>query len=100
VYVRQPSSLGTPNILIECTSFQRLYMGLSKHRGHGMLGLKHWLKKAPQAWYARIKTFLLEHGYVMGSLDKTLFTLKYGTNFLFRFTWMTSSLVALLIFLC
>jgi hypothetical protein len=33
-------------------------------------------------WYARLKTFLLEHEYVMGSVDKTLFTLKYGNDFL------------------
>jgi hypothetical protein len=39
-------------------------------------------KQAPQAWYARLKTILLEHGYVMGSVDKTLFTLNHGTNFL------------------
>jgi hypothetical protein len=26
--------------------------------------------------------FLLEHGYVMGSMDKTLFTLNHGTDFL------------------
>jgi hypothetical protein len=38
-------------------------MGLRKRRGHGMLGLK-------------------EHGYVMGSVDKTLFTLNYGNDFL------------------
>jgi hypothetical protein len=25
---------------------------------------------------------LLEHGYEMGSIDKTLFTLKYDTDFL------------------
>jgi hypothetical protein len=24
------------------------------------------LKQAPRAWYVRLKTFLLEHGYVMG----------------------------------
>jgi hypothetical protein len=40
------------------------------------------LKQAPQAWYARLKTFLLEHGYVMGSVDKTLFTLIHGNDFL------------------
>jgi hypothetical protein len=40
------------------------------------------LKQAPQAWYTRLKTFLLEHGYVMGSVDKTLFILKHGTDFL------------------
>jgi hypothetical protein len=39
-------------------------------------------KQALQAWYARLKTFLLEHGYVMGSIDKTLFILKYGNDFL------------------
>jgi hypothetical protein len=27
-----------------------------------------------RAWYARLKTFLLEHGYVMGSVDKSLFS--------------------------
>jgi hypothetical protein len=26
--------------------------------------------------------FLLEHGYVMGTVDKTLFTPKHGTDFL------------------
>jgi hypothetical protein len=26
--------------------------------------------------------FLLEHGYAMGSVDKTLFTLNHGTDFL------------------
>jgi hypothetical protein len=40
------------------------------------------LKQALRAWYARLKIFLLEHGYVMGSIDKTLFTLKRGTDFL------------------
>jgi hypothetical protein len=40
------------------------------------------LKQASWAWYARFKTFLLEHGYVMGSVDKTIFTLNYDTDFL------------------
>jgi hypothetical protein len=40
------------------------------------------LKQAPRACYARLKTFLLDYGYVMGSVDKTLFTLKYGNAFL------------------
>jgi hypothetical protein len=34
------------------------------------------LKQALCAWYASLKTFLLEHVYVMGSVDKTLFTLN------------------------
>jgi hypothetical protein len=40
------------------------------------------LKQSPQTWYARLKTFLLEHGYVMGSVDMTIFTLNHGTDFL------------------
>jgi hypothetical protein len=40
------------------------------------------LKQAPRAWYARLNTFLLEHEYVMGSVDKTIFTLKQVTGFL------------------
>jgi hypothetical protein len=40
------------------------------------------LKQASRAWYARLKTFLLEYGYVMGSVDKTLFTLNHGIDFL------------------
>jgi hypothetical protein len=40
------------------------------------------LKQALRAWYARLKTFLLDHEYVMGCVDKTLFTLKYGNDFL------------------
>jgi hypothetical protein len=40
------------------------------------------LKQALRAWYASLKSFLLEHGYVMGSVNKTLFTLKHGIDFL------------------
>jgi hypothetical protein len=40
------------------------------------------VKQALRAWYARLKTFLLEHGCVMGSVDKTLFTLNHVTDFL------------------
>jgi hypothetical protein len=42
----------------------------------------HGFKQASWAWYVRLKTFLLEHRYMMGSVDKTLFTLKYGNDFL------------------
>jgi hypothetical protein len=38
------------------------------------------LKQAPRACYARFKTFLLEHGYIMGCVDKTLFTLNHVTD--------------------
>jgi hypothetical protein len=35
-----------------------------------------------RAWYARLKTFLLEHEYVMGSVDNIIFTLNHSTDFL------------------
>jgi hypothetical protein len=44
-----------------------LSTGLSKRHRLGMLGLR---------------CFFLEHGYVMGSVDKTLFTLNHNTDFL------------------
>jgi hypothetical protein len=40
------------------------------------------LKQASRAWYDRLKFFLLEHGYVLGSVDKNLFTLQHGNDFL------------------
>ncbi|WVZ89547.1 LOW QUALITY PROTEIN: hypothetical protein U9M48_035931 [Paspalum notatum var. saurae] len=35
-------------------------------------------KQAPRAWYARLKSFSLKSGFVMGSVDKTLFLLSHG----------------------
>jgi hypothetical protein len=67
VYVRQPPGFESPKYP------DRVYK-LSK--------ALYGLKQAPRAWYARLKTFLLEHGYVMGSVDKTLFTLNHGIDFL------------------
>jgi hypothetical protein len=67
VYVRQTPGFESPKYL------DRVYK-LSKSL--------YGLKQVSQTWYARLKTFLLEHGYVMGSVDKSLFTLNHGTNFL------------------
>jgi hypothetical protein len=66
-YVRQPTGFKSP----KCPD--RVYK-LSK--------ALYGLKQVSQAWYARLKTFLLNHLYVVGSVDKTLFTLNYGTDFL------------------
>jgi hypothetical protein len=53
------------------------------------------------AWYARLKSFLLEHGHVMGSVDKTLFTLKHGNYFLLIQIYVDDTFsVALLTILC
>jgi hypothetical protein len=67
VYVRQPSGFKSPKYL------DRVYK-LSK--------ALYGLKQVSRAWYARLKMCLLEHGYVMGSVDKTLFTLNHSTDFL------------------
>jgi hypothetical protein len=39
------------------------------------------LKQASLVWYVRLKTFFLEHGYVMECVDKTIFTLKHDNDF-------------------
>jgi hypothetical protein len=67
VYVRQPPSFKNPKY---------------PNRVYKLLKALYRLKQALRAWYARLKTFLLHHGYVMGSVDKTLFTLKHGNDFL------------------
>jgi hypothetical protein len=67
VYVRQPLGFESPKYPDRVYNISKALYGL---------------KQAPQAWCTRLKTFLLEHGYVMGSVDKTLFTLNHGTDFL------------------
>jgi hypothetical protein len=67
VYVNQP--LGFENLKYP----DRVYK---------LLKALYGLKQMSRTWYARIKMFLLEHGYVMESVDQTLFTLKHGTDFL------------------
>jgi hypothetical protein len=67
VYVRQPLGFKNPKY---------------PNRVYKLSNTLYGLKQASRAWYARLKTFLLEHGYVMVSVDKTLFTLKYGNDIL------------------
>jgi hypothetical protein len=59
VYVRQPPGF-------ENTKYPNRVYKLSK--------VLYGLKQASRVWYARPKTFLLDHGYVIESVDKTLFT--------------------------
>jgi hypothetical protein len=67
VFVRQPPGFENPKY---------------HNRVYKLSNALYELKQAPRAWYARLKTFLLEHGYVVGSVDKALFTLYHGTDFL------------------
>jgi hypothetical protein len=71
------------------------------YRAYKLSKALYGLKQAPRAWYAKLKTFLLEHGYVMGSVDRPSLLLIMALIFyLFRFMWMISSLVVLLRLLC
>jgi hypothetical protein len=67
VYVRQPPGFESPKYPDRVYKFSKALYGL---------------KQAPRAWYATLKIFLLEHGYVMRSVDKILFTLNHVTDFL------------------
>jgi hypothetical protein len=67
VFVRQP--LGFENL--KCPN-----------RVHTLSKALYGLKQASRAWYAWLMAFLLDHVYVMGSVHKTLFTLKHGNDFL------------------
>jgi hypothetical protein len=67
VYVRQPLGFENPEY---------------SNRVYKLLKALYELKQVSRAWYARLKTFLLDHEYVMGSIYKTLFILKHGNDFL------------------
>ncbi|CAM8972875.1 unnamed protein product [Rhodiola kirilowii] len=40
------------------------------------------LKQAPRAWYERLTVFLIDHGYVRGGVDKTLFVKYTRSHFI------------------
>jgi hypothetical protein len=52
------------------------------NRVYKLLKTLYGLEQVSRAWYARLKTFLLEHEHVMGSIDKILSTLKHVNDFL------------------
>ncbi|GKB36812.1 retrovirus-related pol polyprotein from transposon TNT 1-94 [Tanacetum coccineum] len=48
------------------------------------------LKQAPRAWYDELSTFLILKGFSQGTIDPTLFTIRYAGIFnLCKFTSMT-----------
>ena len=67
VYVKQPPSFENPK-------FPNRVYELKK----ALYGLKH----APRAWYDRLKIFLLAQGFKTGCVDKILFLMRSGTDFL------------------
>ncbi|GJY34516.1 integrase, catalytic region, zinc finger, CCHC-type containing protein [Tanacetum coccineum] len=40
------------------------------------------LKQAPRAWYDKLSSFLIEHGFTKGIIDPTLFTRRHGGDIL------------------
>jgi hypothetical protein len=58
VYVRQPLGFENPKHPNSIFKLQKALYGL---------------KQAPRAWYVRLKMFLLEQGFEMGSVDKLSF---------------------------
>ncbi|GJX03877.1 retrovirus-related pol polyprotein from transposon TNT 1-94 [Tanacetum coccineum] len=40
------------------------------------------LKQAPRAWYDELSTFLMSKGFTKGTIDPTLFKIKYGEDIL------------------
>ncbi|KAL5230540.1 hypothetical protein ABZP36_029316 [Zizania latifolia] len=67
VYVKQPPGFENPKFPKHVFKLQKALYGF---------------KQAPRAWYDRLKQFLLGKGFVMGSVDETLFLLRHGTDFL------------------
>ncbi|GKG47465.1 putative ribonuclease H-like domain-containing protein, partial [Tanacetum coccineum] len=61
VYVKQPPGFEDP---AHPTKVYRVVKAL------------YGLHQAPRAWYERLSTFLLKHGYRRGAIDKTLFIKK------------------------
>ncbi|WVZ98041.1 hypothetical protein U9M48_043524 [Paspalum notatum var. saurae] len=67
VYVRQPPGFEHPKFPNRVFKLQKALYGL---------------KQAPRAWYERLRKLVVGQGFQMGSVDKTLFLLKHGKDFL------------------
>ncbi|WVZ63587.1 LOW QUALITY PROTEIN: hypothetical protein U9M48_013210 [Paspalum notatum var. saurae] len=67
VYIRQPPGFEHPKFPNQVFKLQKALYGL---------------KQAPRAWYERLWKFLVDQGFQMGSVDKTLFLLKHGKDLL------------------
>jgi hypothetical protein len=65
VYVRQPPGFENTKFLNHVFKLHKALYGL---------------KQALRVWYEHLKAFLLNKGFRMVSVDKTLFLLKQGTD--------------------
>ena len=82
VYVKQPPDFENPKFPNGDYKLQKALYGL---------------KQVPRAWYDRLKNFLLAQGLKWDVLIKPCSSCALALTFYwFRFTWIISSLVALL----
>jgi hypothetical protein len=52
------------------------------HKVYRLKRALYGLKQAPRAWYGRLRGFLLSKGFMMCTVDRTLFLLKLGNDLL------------------
>ncbi|GKD22560.1 retrovirus-related pol polyprotein from transposon TNT 1-94 [Tanacetum coccineum] len=67
VYVAQPEGFVDPD------HPEKVYL-----RRKALYGLK----QAPRAWYDELSNFLMSKGFTKGTIDPTLFKIKYGEDIL------------------
>ncbi|GJT48836.1 retrovirus-related pol polyprotein from transposon TNT 1-94 [Tanacetum coccineum] len=67
VYVSQPEGFIDPEFLNHVYRLKKALYGL---------------KQAPRAWYDKLSSFLIEHGFNKGIIDPTLFTRHHGGDIL------------------
>ncbi|GJY71193.1 retrovirus-related pol polyprotein from transposon TNT 1-94, partial [Tanacetum coccineum] len=68
VYVSQPDGFIDPNHPEKVYRLRKALYGL---------------KKAPRAWYDELSNFLMSKGFTKGTIDPTLFTIRYEEDILF-----------------
>ncbi|GJY84890.1 putative reverse transcriptase domain-containing protein [Tanacetum coccineum] len=67
VYVAQPDGFVDPDHPEKVYSLRKALYGL---------------KQAPRAWYDELSNFLMSKGFTKGTIDPTLFTIRYGEDIL------------------
>ncbi|GJS50025.1 retrovirus-related pol polyprotein from transposon TNT 1-94 [Tanacetum coccineum] len=67
VYVAQPDGFVDPDHPEKVYSLRKSLYGL---------------KQAPRAWYDELSNFLMSKGFTKGTIDPTLFTIRYGEDIL------------------
>ncbi|GJU23600.1 retrovirus-related pol polyprotein from transposon TNT 1-94 [Tanacetum coccineum] len=67
VYVAQPDGFVDPN---------------HPEKVYHLIKALYGLKQAPRAWYNELSKFLMSKGFTKGTIDPTLFTIRYGEDIL------------------